>query len=156
MVAISSPQTLEVPTHSWNCVFLLIFFNAGCLCSSDAQQWMGVAILRSDWLESSCRHRGWKIVITGMAGGGGEKAVAFVRLVDDCSHLLRFQEWCIQKVTAVKEIFVRRDLSVSLWILTRLIRHHSLSDMKVSQAFKCLGLKMLAHLKSFHRNAELL
>lgn len=45
---------------------------------------------------------------------GGGKTVAFMRLVDDFNHLLHFQERCIQKVMAVKEIFVRRDLSVSL------------------------------------------
>lgn len=121
-------------------IFLILMIAyAGCLCSCDAQQWMGATILRSDWLESSCRHRGWEIVITGKAGGGEGETAAFVRVVDSGSHFPHFQERCIRKVTAIKEIFIRRDLSVSLWILTHLIRHHSLSDMKVTQASKCLG-----------------
>lgn len=77
---------------------------AGCLRARDAQQWMGAALLGSDWLEAGCRHRGWEIAITGK-----KKTAAFSRAVDYCRRRLNGWGRWIRKVRAVKEFLSWRD-----------------------------------------------
>lgn len=104
-------RTLRVLVDSWklpwrwgSCWWCCPSVPTGCLCPGHAQQWMGVAVLRSDWLEPGCHHRRWEIVITGK-----EETKAFSRSVDYCCHHLNGQGRWIQKVRAVKEFLSRRD-----------------------------------------------
>lgn len=102
---------------------------SGCLRPGHAQQRMGAAVLGGDWLEPSCHHRRWEIVIT-----GNKETAAFSRSVGYCCHPLSGQGRWIQKVRAVKDFFIMKGLSVSDWLWTHLIWHHSLFDLKVIAA----------------------